>query len=206
MAAPSYYRATYSRDGHKRPRNRKWIDGYLCQQAEGILQLLDEEGRVLTTGKAPAGGGSLASSDLDCFGQSFLVTVDDPCAAPASQAAGLAGGQASLPPGALKPPPQRPTRRDENAAEHATGAGVAPAAAAAAPDKQQSLQPTLSAANRKAFNVPRPSAHQGAAAAAPRPLAPPARPQQLSTVAPAPGARSGKQCTALADGLKVAAR
>lgn len=195
MAA--YYRATYSKDGQKRPRNRKWLDGYVCQGAGGALQLLDEDGRVLTASKAPAGGGSLASSDLDCFGDSFLVTVDEPCAPPTS--GGLAsGGKASPPPGPpaqAKPlPPQRPARRDENAAAQAAGAAGAAAAGAAPPDQQQqqSLMPIPSAANRKAFSVPRPSF---------QPAAAPARPQLLSTVPPAPGARSGKQCTGWGNGL-----
>jgi hypothetical protein len=74
------YRVTFTRVGHKHPRNRKFLDGFLTHSGRDA-KLLDESGGVVALGRLPDGVPLEPGAELEKgFGQGIIVHVDEPCA------------------------------------------------------------------------------------------------------------------------------
>lgn len=77
----SCFRVTFSRDGHKNRKNRKFVDGFVSQSGRDA-KLFDERGGIVVVARLPA---DLVLADGDevmdqGFGQNMIVYVDTPCA------------------------------------------------------------------------------------------------------------------------------
>lgn len=182
LAMSQFFRATFTRDGHKKLRhNRKWLDGFLKVQGCSTV-LLTEEGTEIGSARLPDGTQLSEDSDeLTCFGGSILVCVDAPC------------GAHELPGAAARAPTTAP------AAE--IGENVSAAANKLPPARPlPSTRP--SGAGRKAFAAPRLSRPQQAAPTAGPSLQRPVQQQQQQQVAlrayPAPSAPTSRQPAAVA--------
>lgn len=213
-AAACCFRATFTRDGHKKPKNRKWLDGFVTQAGRDA-RLLNEAGGVVALGRLAAG--QVLEEGLELkqgFGQSVIVHVDVACdPRDMSGEASSGGGQPAAAPAAPAPAPAAAAaaqpRLVRPAAAGLRGSGGSrkhafkaprPAAAAAAAAAAAPLEP---AAPRAAFDQPQGDCTALAHQPEPRrrqftaPARMPAMPHPVHTLPAAPAAaalRSGGCC------------